>query len=109
MIALTLFVVWHIQTNIFEKKISELQKTVDRQNEVIVDLTQELSAVTFELDTVKKSLTVLEDYAKKEKEILEDGNKTKTDILEAVTSSEENKSWWDTPIPESLLDAFVCE
>lgn len=108
-IILALFVAWQVQTSSFEKKILDLQKTVDNQESIIVDLTNELSAINFELDSVKKGLRVLEDYAKKEKEILEDGNKTKTDILETVTSSEENKSWWNTPIPDSLLDSLMCE
>lgn len=108
-LALVLSVVWHIQTSSFEKKISGLQKTVDKQDDIIVSLTQELNAVTFELDSVKKSLTVLENYANKEREILENGNKTKTAILDVVDRSEENKNWWNTPIPESLLDALACE
>lgn len=107
-ILLGLYIAWQIQVHGFEKKIIDLQKTVDTQDSVIVDLTRDLDNMSFELKTVKKGLLILEEYNKKEREILENGDKTKTDILEAVSSSEENQSWWDSPIPDDLLDALLC-
>ena len=105
---LGLVIAWQVKTTSMENKISNLQKTVDTQDETIVQLTRELEEVNFELKTVQKGLTSLEDYTKKEREILEDGDKTKTDLLEAVTTSKENQDWWNTNIPDDLLNALLC-
>jgi hypothetical protein len=63
-ILLGLYIAWQIQVHGFEKKIIDLQKTVDKQDSVIVDLTRDLDNMSFELKTVKKGLLVLTAHEK---------------------------------------------
>ena len=106
--ALGLGLAWYIQKHSLENKIDSLQKTVDSQTETIVQLEQELKATQFEVQTVENGLVALEDFTSKQKEIRDDADQTKTNVLEAVTQSDENKSWWYSEVPTDLLDALMC-
>ena len=105
---LSLYLAWHTQIQSLTNKITSLQKVVDNQNQTIVELETEIGAVKLELQTAQKGIAALEVFTQREKEILQDGNKIKTDILDAVQNSEENQSWWNTPVPDDLIDAILC-
>lgn len=106
---LGLSLAWYLNTRSLEKKISELQKTVDTQDSLIVDLEQELESTRFEVHAVQRGLSALEDFNARQKEIRDDEDRTKTQILETVTQSDEAKDWWSSAIPDDLLDALMCQ
>jgi uncharacterized coiled-coil protein SlyX len=106
---LGLSLAWYLNTRSLEKKISELQKTVDTQDSLIVDLEQELESTRFEVQVVQRGLAALEDFNARQKEIRDDEDRTKTKILETVTQSDEAKDWWSSDIPTDLLDALMCQ
>lgn len=106
---LGLSLAWYLNTRSLEKKISELQKTVDTQDSLIVDLEQELESTRFEVQAVQRGLAALEDFNARQKEIRDDEDRTKTKILETVTQSDEAKDWWSSDIPTDLLDALMCQ
>ena len=106
---LGLSLAWYLNTRSLEKKISELQKTVDTQDSLIVDLEQELESTRFEVQAVQRGLAALEDFNTRQKEIRDDEDRTKTKILETVTQSDEAKDWWSSDIPTDLLDALMCQ
>ena len=106
---LGLSLAWYLNTRSLEKKISELQKTVDTQDSLIVDLEQELESTRFEVQAVQRGLAALEDFNARQKEIRDDEDRTKTKILETVTKSDEAKDWWSSDIPTDLLDALMCQ
>lgn len=106
---LGLSLAWYLNTRSLEKKIYELQKTVDTQDSLIVDLEQELESTRFEVQAVQRGLAALEDFNARQKEIRDDEDRTKTKILETVTQSDEAKDWWSSDIPTDLLDALMCQ
>lgn len=106
---LGLSLAWYLNTRSLEKKISELQKTVDTQDSLIVDLEQELESTRFEVQAVQRGLSALEDFNARQKEIRDDEDRTKTQILDTVTQSDEAKDWWSSDIPTDLLDALMCQ
>ncbi len=106
---LGLSLAWYLNTRSLEKKISELQKTVDTKDSLIVDLEQELESTRFEVQAVQRRLAALEDFNARQKEIRDDEDRTKTKILETVTQSDEAKDWWSSDIPTDLLDALMCQ
>ena len=101
--------VWYIQVRSLENKVESLQKIVDNQDTLIVQLGQDLESTRFELQTVKNGLSVLEDFTSKQKEIQKDADQTKSKIFETVYQSDETRDWWSSEVPSDLLNAFMCQ
>ena len=97
------------QKKVLENKVEEMQKTIDKQEADIVELENSLRLREYELQLTKNSLQVAQEFMVQERRIREEANETKRELLETVANSEEAKDWWNSLIPDSILDELTCD
>jgi predicted PurR-regulated permease PerM len=97
-----------VQKKGLNQKIDDLNKTIDNKEEIIIELNQQIKVKDFEIQYLQKGISIANSYEKEKEKVLEDETTTKVQILEKVMSTEENKDWWNTPIPADILDLITC-
>ena len=97
-----------VQKKGLNQKIDDLNKTIDNKEETIIELNQQIKVKDFEIQYLQKGISIANSYEKEKEKVLEDETTTKVQILETVMSTEENKDWWNTPIPADILDLITC-
>jgi predicted PurR-regulated permease PerM len=97
-----------VQKKGLNQKIDDLNKTIDNKEETIIELNQQIKVKDFEIQYLQKGISIANSYEKEKEKVLEDETTTKVQILEKVMSTEENKDWWNTPIPADILDLITC-
>lgn len=97
-----------VQKKGLNQKINDLNKTIDNKEETIIELNQQIKVKDFEIQYLQKGISIANSYEKEKEKVLEDETTTKVQILETVMSTEENKDWWNTPIPADILDLITC-
>ena len=88
-----------------KKKVEELTKDKSQLDtygtQLDADNQKKLAAAEAEKARTQAEL----DAATKEKEkVLQDDTTTKVQVIQTAMSNEENKDWWNTPIPSGILD-----
>ncbi len=86
-----------------------MQKTIDKQEADIVELENSLRLREYELQLTKNSLQVAQEFMVQERRIREEADETKRELLETVATSEEAKDWWNSLIPDNILDELTCD
>lgn len=97
------------QKKVLENKVEEMQKTIDKQEADIVELENSLRLREYELQLTKNSLQVAQEFMVQERRIREEADEKKRELLETVANSEEAKDWWNSLIPDSILDDLTCD
>lgn len=97
-----------LQKKELDQKIEGLYKTIDNKEEAILELGQQIKAKDLEIQYLQKGIYIANSYEKEKEKVLEDETDTKVQVLETAMSTEENKDWWNTPIPDDILDLIVC-
>ena len=108
LILLIVVTVTQLQKRNRDNKIEELNKVVDNKEKDIVELSRQVEVKDLEIQYLKKSIIITNSYEKEKEKVLENGTTTKVQVLDSVMSKEENKSWWDTPVPNDVLDFLIC-
>lgn len=89
------------------KDIDKLNTAVLEKNAMIDDLNRQINLQKFEIDTLSKGMSIVDDYHSKTEDVLNDASEFKKEIIEEAMSKEDSKEWWDTPIPDNVLDMLI--
>ena len=103
-----LLVISQIKANSLEGKIETLNKTIDNRDTEIVNLNRQIQTRDLEIRYLQKGLDIVKAFEEGKEKVLEDETATKVQVLQTVLSSEENKDWWNTPIPDDILNLITC-
>lgn len=101
---ITTILVFYIQKQDLNKKIDSLNKTLDTKEEHILDLEQQIKMKEFEIQYLQKGMNIAQVYEQEKEKVLQDDTTTKVQVIQTAMSNEENKDWWNTPIPSGILD-----
>ena len=101
---ITTILVFYIQKQDLNKKIDLLNKTLDTKEEHILDLEQQIKMKEFEIQYLQKGMNIAQVYEQEKEKVLQDDTTTKVQVIQTAMSNEENKDWWNTPIPSGILD-----
>lgn len=100
--------IFQVQDSIKQKKIESLQNQLDSKDEVIVNLNQQISLKDLEIQYLEKGISISNQYEKEKEQILNEGSDAREQALQISMSSEENSDWWNTAIPDDVLNLFTC-
>ena len=98
----------HFRVKSLNKDIDKLNTTVLEKNAMIDDLNRQINLQKFEIETLNKGMNIVDDYHSKTEDVLNDASGFKKEIIEEAMSKEESKEWWNTPIPDNVLDMLTC-
>lgn len=101
---ITTILVFYIQKQDLNKKIDLLNKTLDTKEEHILELEQQIKMKEFEIQYLQKGMNIAQVYEQEKEKVLQDDTTTKVQVIQTAMSNEENKDWWNTPIPSGILD-----
>lgn len=96
------------QNSSLEKKSEELKKTLDTQSQLVVDLKSQIQMKDLEIHYLQKGMNIATEFDSSAQQALENESAVKQDLLQTVMSNEETQDWWNTPIPDDVLNLITC-
>jgi len=97
-----------LQNSRLENKINSLEKTIDERDEDIVNLKNQIKMKDFEIHYLQKGMNIATEYETEKQKAVENESATKVEVLQTVMSNKETQGWWNTPIPDDILDLITC-
>jgi len=109
LIIVTTIICFFVYINSLNNKISDLNVTITEQNNQIAALNCQVESLEKNVESFRETLNITNDYIENIERVRQEEMNTKQEIYETIVEDPIAKEWYDTELPDSLLDVLMKE
>lgn len=109
LIIVTTIICLFIYINSLNNKISDLNVIITEQNNQIAALNCQVESLEKNVESFRETINITNDYIENIEKTRQEEMNVKQEVYETVVEDPVAKDWYNTELPESLLDILMKE
>jgi peptidoglycan hydrolase CwlO-like protein len=98
-----------VYINHLNNKITDLNVTLEEQNNEIKALNCQIDSLEKNVESLHETMNITNDYIENLEKTRQDEMALKDEVYQTITEDPEAKDWYNTEIPDSLLEVLLRE
>ncbi len=109
LIIVTTIICFFVYVNSLNNKISDLNVTITEQNNQIAALNCQVESLEKNVESFRETINITNDYIENIEKTRQEEMGIKQEVYETIVKDPVAKDWYNTELPNSLLDILMKE